>query len=194
MNQTKTRMLTEGAIMVALAFILSFLKIVNFPWGGSITILSMLPIVVFSLRYGAKYGFAVSFIYSLLQLAQGIVIDGIFAWGLTPMTLIAVIFLDYLLPFTLLGAAGFFNNGKFTTVIAGTVVSVMFRFVCHYLSGVFIWKTVGELLGISTTSPYLYSLLYNGAYMIPEMIFTAIGAVILFKTPQMRKLLGLSEK
>ena len=110
------------------------------------------------------------------------------------MTLIAVIFLDYLLPFTLLGAAGFFNNGKFTTVIAGTVVSVMFRFVCHYLSGVFIWKTVGELLGISTTSPYLYSLLYNGAYMIPEMIFTAIGAVILFKTPQMRKLLGLSEK
>ncbi|MBQ7292409.1 MAG: energy-coupled thiamine transporter ThiT [Clostridia bacterium] len=193
MNQTKTRMLTEGAIMVALAFILSFLKIVNFPWGGSITILSMLPIVVFSLRYGAKYGFAVSFVYSVLQLVQGIVVDGIFAWGLTPMTLIAVIFLDYLLPFTLLGAAGFFNNGKFTTVIAGTVVSVMFRFVCHYLSGVFIWKTVGELLGISTTSPYLYSLLYNGAYMIPEMIFTAIGAVILFKTPQMRKLLGLSE-
>ena len=186
-------MLTEGAIMVALAFILSFLKIVNFPWGGSITILSMLPIVVFSLRYGAKYGFAVSFVYSVLQLVQGIVVDGIFAWGLTPMTLIAVIFLDYLLPFTLLGAAGFFNNGKFTTVIAGTVVSVMFRFVCHYLSGVFIWKTVGELLGISTTSPYLYSLLYNGAYMIPEMIFTAIGAVILFKTPQMRKLLGLSE-
>ena len=194
MNRTKTRMLTEGAIMVALAFILSFLKIVNFPWGGSITILSMLPIVVFSLRYGAKYSFAVSFIYSLLQLAQGIVIDGIFAWGLTPMTLIAVIFLDYLLPFTLLGAAGFFSNGKFTTVIAGTIASVMLRFVCHYLSGVFIWKTVGEVLGISTASPYLYSLLYNGAYMIPELIFTGIGAVILFKTPQVRKLLGLTEK
>ena len=193
MNQTKTRMLTEGAIMVALAFILSFLKLVNFPWGGSITVLSMLPIVVFSLRYGAKYSFAVSFVYALLQLVQGITIDGVFAWGLTPMILVAVIFLDYLLPFTLLGAAGFFNNGKFSTVILGTVASIMLRFACHYFSGVFIWKSVGELWGgLSVDTPYLYSLLYNGAYMIPELIFTTIGAVILFKTPQMRKLLKLS--
>ena len=193
MNQTKTRMLTEGAIMVALAFILSFLKLVNFPWGGSITVLSMLPIVVFSLRYGAKYSFAVSFVYALLQLVQGITIDGIFAWGLTPMILVAVIFLDYLLPFTLLGAAGFFNNGKFSTVILGTAASIMLRFACHYFSGVFIWKSVGELWGgLSVDTPYLYSLLYNGAYMIPELIFTTIGAVILFKTPQMRKLLKLS--
>ena len=193
MNQTKTKMLTEGAIMVALAFILSFLKLVNFPWGGSITVLSMLPIVVFSLRYGVKYSFAVSFVYALLQLVQGITIDGIFAWGLTPMILVAVVFLDYLLPFTLLGTAGFFNNGKFSTVIFGTVASIMLRFACHYFSGVFIWKSVGELWGgLSVDTPYMYSLLYNGAYMIPETIFTTIGAVILFKTPQMRKLLKLN--
>ena len=193
MNQTKTRMLTEGAIMVALAFILSFLKIVNFTWGGSITVLSMLPIVVFSLRYGAKYSFAVSFMYSLLQLFQGITLDGIFAWGLTPAILVAVIFLDYILPFTLLGAAGFFNNGKFSTIILGTVSAVMLRFACHYLSGVFIWKSVGELWGgLIVNTPYLYSLLYNGAYMVPELIFTTIGAIILFKTPQMRKLLKLN--
>ena len=193
MNQTKTRMLTEGAIMVALAFILSFLKIVNFTWGGSITVLSMLPIVVFSLRYGAKYSFAVSFMYSLLQLFQGITLDGIFAWGLTPAILVAVIFLDYILPFTLLGAAGFFNNGKFSTIILGTVSAVMLRFACHYLSGVFIWKSVGELWGgLIVNTPYLYSLLYDGAYMVPELIFTTIGAIILFKTPQMRKLLKLN--
>ena len=187
-------MLTEGAIMVALAFILSFLKIVQFPWGGSITVLSMLPIVVFSLRYGAKYSFAVSFIYALLQLGQGIMVEGLFAWGLTPAILVAVIFLDYLLPFTLLGVAGLFDNKNFGTVIGATVASLMLRFVCHYFSGVFIWKSVGELWGgLVVNTPYLYSLLYNGAYMIPELIFTTVGAVILFRTPQMRKLLDLGK-
>ena len=187
-------MLTEGAIMIALAFILSCLKIVNFPWGGSITVLSMLPVIVFSLRYGAKYSFAVAFVYSMLQLGQGIVVDGIFAWGLTPGMLIAVIVLDYLVPFTLLGAAGFFDNRKFSSVITGSVAAVMLRFLCHYFSGVFIWKSVGELWGgLSANTPYLYSLLYNGAYMLPELIFTTTGAVVLFRTPQIRKLIGLSQ-
>ena len=68
MKNTKTRILVEGAIMVALATVLSFLKLWQFPWGGSITVLSMLPIVVFALRYGVARGLAVSFVYSLIQL------------------------------------------------------------------------------------------------------------------------------
>jgi len=192
MSQTKQkniRMLAEGAIMVALATILSFVQIVKFPWGGAITVLSMLPIVVFSLRYGVKYGFAVSFVYSLIQFGQGM-LDGIFGWGLTPTALIACIFLDYVLAFTALGIAGAFGNKSFLGIICGTVSALLLRFAFHFLSGVLIFHSFGELWqGFSTDNTWLYSLLYNGAYMLPEMIFTTLGAVVLFKTPQLRKLL-----
>ena len=194
-RQKNVRMLAEGAIMVALATILSFVQVVKFPWGGAITVLSMLPIVVFALRYGAKYGFAVSFVYSLIQLGQGIMLDGLFGWGLTPIALVACIFLDYIAAFTVLGAAGFFGNKKFGTIILGTVVALLLRFVLHFLSGVLIFHSFGELWqGFSTDNAYLYSLLYNGAYMLPEIIFTTVGAVVLFKTPQLRKLLFPKEE
>ena len=197
MNQTnskKTRMLAEGAVMVALATVLSFIQIVKFPWGGSITVLSMLPIAVFSLRYGAKYGFAVSFVFSLIQFGQGI-IDGVFGWGLTPIALIGCIFLDYIGAYTVLGIAGIFGNKKFSGIICGTVLALALRFCFHYLSGVLIFNSFGELWnGFSTDNTWLYSLLYNGAYMLPETIFTTIGTVVLFKTPQLRKLLFKAEE
>ena len=77
MSQTssKTRILVEGAAMVALATVLSFIRIFKLPWGGSITLLSMLPIVVFSIRRGVKAGLAASFVFSLIQFVQGIM-DG----------------------------------------------------------------------------------------------------------------------
>jgi len=190
MKNTKTKILVEGAIMVALATVLSFLKVVQFPWGGSITILSMLPIVVFSLRYGVKRGLAVSFVYSIIQLGQGILIEGLLGWGLTPTALIACIFLDYVGAFSVLCLAGIFGNKKMIGIIGGTVLVMMLRFLLHYLSGVLIFHSFGELWeGFSTDNTWLYSLLYNGAYMLPETIFTTIGAIFLFKTPQMRKLL-----
>ena len=193
MNQkTKNniRMLSEGAIMVALATILSFIQIVKFPWGGAITVLSMLPIVIFSLRYGVKYGLAVSFVYSVIQLGQGIMFDGLFGWGLTPIALVSCIFLDYVLAFTALGLAGAFGNKKFGSIIIGTVIALLLRFVFHYMSGVFIFHSFGELWqGFSTDNTYLYSLVYNGAYMLPEIVFTTVGAIVLLKTPQLRKML-----
>ena len=188
-KQNRTRMLAEGAIMVALATILSFIRIVNFPWGGSITVLSMLPIVIYSLRYGVKRGFAVAFVYSLIQFGQGIA-DGVFGWGLTTAALLGCIFLDYIGAFTTLGIAGIFGNKKMSAIIGGTVLALGTRFAFHYLSGVVIFGSFGELWeGFSTDNSWLYSLLYNGAYMLPEIIFTCAGAVALLRTPQLRKLL-----
>ena len=192
-KKQKTKMLAEGAIMIALATILSFIQIIRFPWGGAITVLSMLPIVFFSLRYGAKYGFAISFVYSIIQLAQGIV-EGLFGWGLTPIALIACIFIDYIAAFTVLGLAGIFGNKKFISIICGTILALICRFVFHYISGVFIFESFGELWnGFSAESPYIYSLLYNGAYMLPEIIFTTVGAIVLFKTPAIRRMLFKNE-
>ena len=194
MQHTNLKRMAEGAVMVALATVLSFLKIVQFPWGGAITVLSMLPIVVFALRWGVAHGLAVSFVYSLVQLGQGILMDGLLGWGLTPTALVACIFLDYIGAFSILCLAGSFGNKKMGAIIGGTVMALLIRFGFHYVSGVAIVHSFGELWeGFSTDNTWLYSLLYNGAYMLPETVFTTAGALILFKTPQMRKLLTSGE-
>ncbi|MBR3515180.1 MAG: energy-coupled thiamine transporter ThiT [Lachnospiraceae bacterium] len=184
MQHNKTNVLVEGAIMIALATVLSFIRVVKLPWGGSITLLSMLPIVLFSIRRGIKAGLTVSFLFSLVQFIQGIM-DGLFGWGLTPGSLVACIFLDYLLAFTVLGLAGLFRKKGVPGWIAGIAFAILLRFTMHFLSGVIIWQSFGQLWGeFFTENTVLYSLLYNGAYMLPEMIFTIIGAVVLLKMPK----------
>lgn len=189
MQNNKTLLIAEGAAMVALATVLSFIKVYQLPWGGSITLLSMLPIVLYSIRRGVKAGLVVSFVYALIQFGQG-VMDGLFGWGLTPGTLIACIILDYVGAFFVLGLAGLFRKNGLGGWIGGIVLAVALRFVMHFLSGAVIWQSVGELwTGFSTENTYLYSFLYNGSYMLPELIFTVIGAVALLKAPQTRRFL-----
>ena len=189
MKKQTTLMLVEGAIMIALATVLSLIQVYKLPWGGSITLLSMLPICLYSIKCGIKQGFAVAFIFSLIQFVQGIA-DGLFGWGLTPVMLIACILLDYILAYTAIGIAGIFNENGMAGWLGGTVLALFLRFVFHFLSGVIIWHSFGELWnGFSTENTCLYSFLYNGSYMLPEIIFTAIGAFILFKIPQTKKLL-----
>ena len=188
MQSKKVRILVEGAVMLALATALSFIQIYKLPWGGSITLLSMLPIVLFSIRRGLKMGLAVSFLFSLIQLFQGIM-DGLFGWGLTPGMLVACIFIDYIFAFTVLGLGGLFRKNGTAGWISGIVVAIVLRFIMHFLSGVVIWKSFGELWeGFSTDSSVLYSILYNGSYMLPELIITVVAAVILLNVPQVRKL------
>lgn len=190
MNSSKTRIMVEAAIMVALATVLSYVRIIKLPWGGSVTLLSMLPIIVFSIKRGVKYGMAASFLFSLIQLGQGIAVDGIFSWGLTPMTLIACIMLDYVGAYSVIGLGGIFREKGSAGIVAGTVLAVFLRFAVHFMSGVVIWHSAGKLWeGFATDNTWLYSLLYNGAYMLPEMIFTAVGAAVLFSVPQTRRVI-----
>ena len=189
MTNSKTRCLVEGAIMIALAAVLSYIRIIKLPWGGSITLLSMLPIVIFSIKRGVKQGLIAALIFSLIQLGQGI-IDGLFGWGLTVGMLIACIFIDYIGAYTIIGIGGIFRNKGLVGWVGGTALAIFIRFLFHFISGIVIWKSYGELWsGFSTDNSYLYSLLYNGAYMLPELIFTVVGAAILFKIPQIKKLI-----
>lgn len=193
MRSTKLQILVEGAVMAALATVLSFIPIIQMPWGGTVTLLSMLPIVIFSIRRGLKAGFTVSFLYGLIQFAQG-AMKGLFGWGLTPVMLLACIFLDYIGAFAVLGIAGIFRKKKFPGWMGGIALAVGLRFVCHFLSGVVIWQSVGELwTGFSTDNTYLYSFLYNGIYMLPELILTLAGAAALLKLPQTKKRILLPE-
>ncbi len=189
MTNSKTRCLVEGAIMIALAAVLSYIRIIKLPWGGSITLLSMLPIVIFSIKRGVKQGLVAALIFSLIQLGQGI-IDGLFGWGLTVGMLIACIFIDYIGAYTIIGIGGIFRNKGLAGWVGGTALAIFIRFLFHFISGIVIWKSYGELWnGFSTENSFIYSLLYNGAYMLPELIFTVVGAAILFKIPQIKKLI-----
>lgn len=191
--KTNTRMLVEGAVMIALGTVLSFLKVYELPWGGSVTLLSMLPVSLFSIKYGIGKGLGVSFVYALLQMF--ISLGQVLSWGLTHGTLIACLLLDYLLAYTMIGFAGIFRTKGLPGWIAGTFIALLLRLLMHFLSGVAIWHSAGKLWeGFDTSNTYLYSLLYNGCYMVPEIVFTVIGAVILLKLPQTRKLLTAEDQ
>ncbi len=189
-NERKEEILSlvEGAMMIALATALSFVKIVTFPWKGSITLLSMLPIVLYSIRRGVVKGLSVSFAYAVLQMMLDIA--EVFSWpGLTPASLIGCLLLDYLVPFTLIGLAGLFRERGLPGWVGGAAFALSLRLLSHYFSGVFIFASTGLVMDINISNPYLYSLVYNAAYMVPEIAFTCVACFVLFKIPQTRRLL-----
>ncbi len=190
-NKTaKTGILAECAILIALSTVLSFVKVWNMPWGGSITLLSMLPVALISIRHGIKQGLFSSFIYACIQLAMGMLLDGLLGWGLTIGMLIACIALDYVIAFTAIGIAGIFRKRGFAGVMAGTALSVVVRFVSHVLSGVYVFASAGKLWdGFETQNVWLYSTVYNACYMLPELILTLVGAAIVFKALSDRKMM-----
>ncbi len=166
-----TRMLTEAAMMVALAQVLSYVKLAEAPNGGSITP-AMLPILLYAVRWGVKPGLLAGFVFGLLQL----IFDGAYAWGWQSMLL------DYLVAFTPLGLAGLFK-GKKWGIFVGTLVGCAARFVVHFISGVTIYKIVAptEFLNTTYSSPALYSLIYNGSYMLPNALIALVLAAVLYK-------------
>lgn len=185
--------LTLSAIFVALATVLSLIKVVKMPLGGSVTLLSMLPIVMISVMLGLKWGFGSAFVYSLIQLVLGIALDGLLGWGLTPVMLVGTILLDYIVAFTVLGIAGIFAKKGYAGICGGVALAVVLRFLSHFLSGFIIFKNLEqfELFGsLFVNRPVLYSIAYNGFYMLPELILTTVAAVILFRLPQVKKLMN----
>lgn len=173
MKKTKltTRALTEGAVMVALAQVLGYIKLFQLPNGGSLT-LCMLPIFIYCSRRGFKAGMMAAFALGLLQL----LLDGAYAWGWQSMIG------DYLLAYSVLGTAGLFSgrkNGFFIGIAAGSAA----RFVVAYLVGVIVWGEYmpDEFFGMSMTSPWFYSALYNGSHIAMCMALCLIVGGLIWK-------------
>ena len=166
------RALTEGAVLVALGFVLSFVKLYELPNGGSLTP-AMFPILLYGLRWGLARGLGAGFVFGLMQL----LFDGAYAWGWQSMIL------DYLLAFIPLGLAGLFK-GKAWGIFPGTVIGCLGRFIVHHISGVTIYRIIEptEVPGFGTfDNANLYSLVYNGSYMIPNMILALVLAALLYR-------------
>ena len=194
-NTKSTRIfaLCECAIMLALSVVLSYVKIFTLPFDGSITLFSMLPICLISIKYGITWGLGTAFCYSWFQILQG----GVFAWGLTPTMLIASLFLDYILAFTVLGLAGLFRKKGLLGMVLGIVMVCALRFFVHFVAGVVLWANLEQFVAFGkewVNRPALYSICYNGIYMLPETIMTSVGAWILLKIPQMKRILMLPTK
>lgn len=167
----RVRALCEGAILLALAQILSYVKLYELPQGGSFTP-AMFPILLFAVRWGLGKGLLAGFAFGVLQLLFG----NDYAVGWQSMLL------DYLLAFTPLGLAGLFR-GKDWGIFPGTVLGCAGRFVVHFISGVTIYRIVAptEVPGIGTfDNAYLYSLVYNAAYILPSTIVALVLAAALY--------------
>ena len=169
----KTRRLAETAIMIALSVVLSAIPVIKLPDGGSVTLFSQLPLVVISYRYGVKWGVFSGFVMGVIQMLLGL---ENFSWVSGIVAYLILIFADYIVAFGALGLGGIFRksvkNQAISLAVGGAVVSII-RFVCHYISGVTIWKSYAEDMPAA-----LYSLIYNGSYMSLELLFTVVGAVI----------------
>ena len=222
MNRTakQTRRLTTSAVMLALAMVLAMvcalIPFLNLPFGGGFTVASMLPIVIISYMYGMKWGFFSAAIYSVIQ----IVMDLYLGKGSTIIALFlpnsedfmgfgaafAILIIDYLVAYTLLGFGGAFRKtvkNKALALALGVVLALSLRYLAHIVSGYIFYGAWAEwffsqenfysigawiLEHISGKGLALvYSVFYNGLYMIPEIIITTVAALIVGRLPVIKK-------
>jgi len=210
--QTKTKRLTESAMLIALAVVLEIVGrtvIPPMPFGGQLTLVSMLPVVLISYRHGVRWGLTAGFGYALVQMALGADTvtaafqPGYFGDGTLIGNAIIMCLFDYILAYTLLGLGGLFrsrikNNG--IGLMCGSLVALGCRYLAHIVSGYVLFSGWAEWFFtqegfpawgaglVASLSPemlgFVYSVVYNGMYMIPEMILTAVAAVLVARIPR----------
>lgn len=182
-KQTKLLRLVESGLLLGVAAVLSFVKVLDLPYGGSVTACAALPILLVSYRHGVGWGLFTGFAYALIQLLTGLNTVSYFT---SPLSIVAVILLDYLLAFTVMGLGGLFRrrvNGQGKALVLGALLTGALRYTFHVIAGCTVWAG----LSIPTEAALLYSLAYNATYMIPETIVTALGAWYLSKTVDLRE-------
>jgi thiamine transporter len=169
-SKLRLRAITEGAIFTAIALVLSYIEFpIGLAYGGSIDFV-MIPIILFSIRWGLGWGLASGFVFGTLKyfLAAGFAIN----WE--------SIILDYSVAYMAVGLAGLFRNRKWGLVTGG-LLGCLGRFVVHFISGITIYAEYmpDEFLNMSMSNVWIYSALYNGLYMLPNTIVALIVGVVL---------------
>ncbi len=183
--------LAVSAVMVALASVISlFLKFESpFPFGGSVTVGSMVPIILVAFLLGPKWGILSSVCFSLVQLAAGV--GQVATWGLSAGVFVGCLLLDYIGAYSIISVASVFKGRRPWTIVLAALCACVGRFLFHFLSGLLffgMWKEAGF-------NDLTWAIVYNGGYMLPETaICVAICAAIIPVIPEMRRILGLENK
>ena len=180
MDSKTIRRLVECALLVAVGTVLSLFEFKGvWALGGGITFCSMLPLVMIAHRYGTRWGVGCALLYSLIQLVLGI---SNVQYAPDAVTAIGIILLDDVVAYTVIGFSACFNRcfkNRLTSIVVGIVFTFSLRLLCHFLSGVMIWEVLwpnGE-----GWAPAVWSIAYNGSYMVPEMLITSLVAVLSYK-------------
>lgn len=184
-HSEKLKKLIICALMIAVANVLSFVKI-DMPMGGGVTVCSMVPIVFVSFVYGPVWGLSTAFIYSVFQLLFGL--DNV-AYASTPLMAVLIILFDYIVAYTVIGLAGFFRGKELSPkkIALASVCVLLLRFICHFITGWFVWDALWpNEFGLS---PAVYSFCYNGIYMLPEIVTTAVASSLLCSSSQITGML-----
>ncbi len=207
----KTKRLTESAMLLAVAVVLELVSkmlIPELPFGGQITLVSMLPVVLISYRHGVRWGLVAGVTYALLEMALGAKTvaaafqPGYFGDGVMLLNAALMCLLDYLVAFTVLGLGGIFRNRikhAGAALASGAAVALLARYLAHILSGYILFSGWAEWFFtqegfpawgaamVAALSPkalgLTYSVIYNGFYMVPEIVLTLLVSVIVAKIP-----------
>ena len=179
-TKEKTTKLVEASVMIALATVLSLVKFADMPYGGSVTLASMLPIVIVSYRQGAGRGLSTAFAYGVIQQLIGI---NSLSYFTTWQSVLAVIFIDYVAAFTVIGFGGAVarlmprgdRRAQSLGLATGVIIVSLLRYVLHVIAGATVWAG----LSIPTEAALAYSIGYNATYMIPEAFITTVVAAYL---------------
>ncbi len=172
-KKVNAKMLTESAIMIALSTVLSMIKLVDLPAGGAITIGSMFPVAVIAYRHGTPWGLFTALVYGIVQQLVGL---NTLSYVTTWQSVLAVVLLDYVVAFAVIGLAGVFRKKiarSSTALVMGSLLACVLRYLCHFISGATVWAG----LSIPDEAAILYSLAYNATYMIPETIIVMLVAL-----------------
>lgn len=182
----KTRRLVESGILVALAVVLSLLKLWQMPLGGEITFCSMLPILLVGYKYGPKWGLLTGFAFAIIRLLLDAGLFSSFA-GMHWQSVLGSVFLDYVCAFSVLGLAGIYGKGFFR-FLAGILTAVALRFVSHVVSGVIIFYAYAfdagsfpQNLAFLKGHVLAYSVAYNAFYLVPELALCLVVGALLYR-------------
>lgn len=172
MKNKKVLILVESAVLIAVATVLSMIKIVDLPYGGSVTIAAMLPIIIISYRHGLSWGMGAGIVFAAIQQLTGLkTLSYVTTW----QSILAVVMLDYIVAYAVTGLGGIFRKSiknQAAGLAAGSVFVCVLRYICHVISGATVWAGIS----IPTAAAMGYSIIYNATYMLPEMLVTAIAA------------------
>ncbi len=174
------RMMVESAILIGIATVLNEFIKMDAPWafGGSITLGSMLPLILIAWRWGTRQGLFSSLVFALMQLLMGV---KNVSYGQTALQMLAIAFLDYIIAYSVYGLGGIFKDrisNKMAALASGIVLVGVLRFICHFVSGWMIWDALWP--NDKGLSGAVYSLIYNGGYMLPEVLVALAAGLLLF--------------
>lgn len=202
------------AFAAVLAVVCEFIPFLNLPFGGGFTVASMLPVVLVAYMYGVKWGLFTSFIYSCIQILSSLLMGKTVLALFTPTSddymgigaALAIMLIDYIFAYTVLCFGGIFRNrlkNKTLAIVLGVIVALSLRYLCHIISGYIFYGAWaewffsqdgfyaigGKLLNMFSGKglALIYSIFYNGLYMIPEIIITSIAAVAVSKVKYVNK-------